>query len=202
MPPDILEKIFEPFFTTKELNKGTGLGLSTVRAIVKSHNGIINVYSEPGKGTTFDVYLPATTVSAEMQEERAEDALSPRGNNETVLLVDDEASILAITSQTLRSFGYRVLTASDGAEAVAVYAEHRKDVALVVTDMMMPIMEGQAMIHALTRLNPDLKIIATSGLNANSDAVNMFRTSVKHFLIKPYTAATLLRTVRTTLDQS
>ena len=169
MPPGIVDKIFEPFFTTKELNKGTGLGLSTVMAIVKSHEGIINVYSEPGKGTTFNVYLPAMEMSSEARKEQSEEASLPRGNGETVLVVDDEASILIITSQTLQAFGYRVLTATDGAEAVAIYAQHRHEIAVVLTDMMMPIMDGPATIRALTQINPAIKIIAASGLNANGE---------------------------------
>ncbi len=107
IPAALLDKIFEPFFTTKELNKGTGLGLSTVLAIVKSHEGVINVYSEPGKGTTFKVYLPAMAISSEAQKERPEQTILPRGNGETILVVDDEASILVVTKQTLQAFGYR-----------------------------------------------------------------------------------------------
>src|ERR1700760_3857447 len=117
MSRDLQDKIFEPFFTTKELNKGTGLGLSTVMAIVKSHEGIINVYSEPGKGTTFKVYLPAMELSLSGPKVDIEEVSWPRGKGEMILVVDDEASILTITSQTLQAFGYRVLTATDGADA-------------------------------------------------------------------------------------
>ncbi len=163
MPPELLDKIFEPFFTTKDLNKGTGLGLSTVMAIVKSHEGIVNVYSEPNKGTTFRVYLPAMETSSEGRKEQSEAASLPRGNGETVLIVDDEASILTITGQTLQAFGYRVLTATDGADAVAVYARNMNEIAVVLTDMMMPVMDGPATIHALMRLNPAVKIVAASG---------------------------------------
>jgi CheY-like chemotaxis protein len=202
IPTKILEKIFEPFFTTKELNKGTGLGLSTVMAIVKSHDGIINVYSEPRKGTTFKVYLPAMETSSEARKEQAEAASLPRGNGETVLVVDDEASILTITSQTLQAFGYRVLTATDGADAVAKYAQHRDEIAVVLTDMAMPIMDGPAMIHALTRMNPAIKIVAASGLNANNGVAKVSGAGVKHFLTKPYTAGTLLKTMRAILDEA
>ena len=201
MPPAIVDKIFEPFFTTKELNKGTGLGLSTVMAIVKSHEGLINVYSEPGKGTAFNVYLPAMEISAEARKEQSEEACLPRGNGETILLVDDEASILIITSQTLQAFGYRVLTATDGAEAVAIYAQRRHEIAAVLTDMMMPIMDGPATIRALTKIDPAIKIIAASGLNANGSEAKAIGAGVKHFLTKPYTAGTLLKTIRTILDE-
>jgi PAS domain S-box-containing protein len=202
IPPNLLDKIFEPFFTTKAINKGTGLGLSTVMAIVKSHGGLINVYSEPNKGTTFKVYLPAMEMSSEARKEQLEQASLPRGNGEVVLLVDDEASILTITTQTLLAFGYNVLAATDGAEAVAVYAERKNDIAVVLTDMAMPIMDGAATIRALTKMNPKLKIIAASGLHANADMTKASGVGIKHFLTKPYTAETLLKAMRTILDET
>ncbi len=202
MPPDVVDKIFEPFFTTKELHKGTGLGLSTVMAIVKSHTGTINVYSEPGKGTTFKVYLPAMEMSSGARKQQSEQASLPRGNGEKVLVVDDEASILAITSQTLQAFGYRVLTATDGAEAVALYAQHRHEIAVVLTDMSMPILDGAATIRALMRINPGVKIIAASGLMANGGLAKFSGEGVKHFLTKPYSAGTLLTVLRAILDQA
>jgi CheY-like chemotaxis protein len=201
IPQGILDKIFEPFFTTKELNKGTGLGLSTVMAIVKSHQGIINVYSEPGKGTTFKVYLPAMELSPEAQKLVSQQVSVPRGNGETVLVVDDEISILTIPRRTLQVFGYRVLTATDGAEAVAVYAEHKNTIAVVLTDISMPIMDGAAVIRALTKINPAVKIIAASGRAANGDTVQASGIAVKHFLTKPYTAGTLLKAMRAILDE-
>lgn len=201
MPPGVVDKIFEPFFTTKEVNKGTGLGLSTVMAIVKSHEGHVSVYSEPGKGTAFNIYLPAMEISSVARKEQSEEASLPRGNGETILIIDDEASILTITSQTLQAFGYRVLTAMDGADGVAVYAEHRKSIAVVITDMMMPIMDGPNTIRAIMRINPEVKMIAASGLNANGNVAKISGAGVKHFLTKPYTAGTLLRVIRTILDE-
>ncbi len=202
MPPEVVDKIFEPFFTTKDLNKGTGLGLSTVMAIVKSHEGVINVYSEVGKGTTFKIYLPAMEMTSEGRDEQTKQATLPRGHGETILVIDDEASILTITSQTLQAFGYRVLTATDGADAMTVYAEHKKDIAAVITDMMMPLMDGPATIQALTRINPKIKIVATSGLNANGGVVHASGAGVNHFLTKPYTAGALLKTLRTILEEA
>jgi len=201
MAPDILDKIFAPFFTTKELNKGTGLGLSTVMAIVKSHDGFINVYSEPGKGTTFKVCLPATEPSLTKSRDSSEPAVFPRGKGERILVIDDEMAILAVTGQTLQEFGYQVLTATDGAEAVALYAQHRNEIALVLTDMMMPVLNGPATIHALMRIDPAVKIIATSGLNSNGDLAKLSGVAVKHFLAKPYTAETLLKAIRVTLSE-
>ena len=202
MPPELIERIFEPFFTTKGINKGTGLGLSTVMAIVKSHGGIVNVYSELGKGTTFKIYLPATENPSERHDKLAQLVNLPRGNGETILLIDDEASILTITSQTLEAFGYQVLTATDGADAVGIYALHRQAIAVVLTDMAMPIMDGAATVHALRRVNPAIKIIAASGLDANGGMTKGPKVNVKHFLAKPYTAETLLRTLRMVLDEA
>jgi PAS domain S-box-containing protein len=202
IPLEILDKIFEPFFTTKEVGKGTGLGLSTVMGIVKSHEGVVNVYSEPGKGTIFRVYLPAMENSSEVQRGQTQSISLPRGNGEMVLIVEDETAVLTITSETLQAFGYRVLTATDGAEAVAVYARHQNEFAVVLTDMMMPVMDGPATIRALLRINPAVKIIATSGLDAHGIAVKVSDASVKHFLMKPYTTGTLLKALRMILDEA
>jgi len=202
MPPEVIERIFEPFFTTKGVNKGTGLGLSTVMAIVKSHGGIVNVYSELGRGTTFKVYLPATENPSEGYDKLIQLVDLPRGSGETILIIDDEASILTITSQTLEAFGYQVLTATDGADAVGIYAQQRDRIAVVLTDMAMPIMDGAATVHALRRVNPNVKIIAASGLDANGGMSKGPKANVKYFLAKPYTAETLLSTLRTVLDEA
>jgi CheY-like chemotaxis protein len=173
-----------------------------VIAIVKSHEGFVNVYSEPGKGTTFKVYLPAVEVPSNAASQQPEEASLPRGNGELILLVDDESSLSIIASQTLQAFGYRVLSATDGADAVAVYLAHRSEIAVVLTDMMMPVMDGPAMIHALRRVNPEIKIIATSGVNANGGLTKLTDTRVKHFLAKPYTTEILLKTLRAVLEEA
>ncbi len=201
MAPEIQEKIFEPFFTTKEVGKGTGLGLSTVMGIVKSHEGIITVYSEPGKGTTFRVYLPAMEHASGGQTKQTQSVSLPRGNGEMILIVDDEASVLTITSQTLEAFGYRAITATDGAEAVAIYAQRQNEIAVVITDMMMPVMDGPATMRALMRIDPAVKIIAASGLSANGSTTKISEVAIKHFLTKPYTSASLLKTLRMILDE-
>jgi PAS domain S-box-containing protein len=189
--PEILSRIFEPFFTTKEMTKGTGLGLSTALTIVKSHGGFINVYSELHKGTQFSLYLPALD-SPEAAKASALQTDLPLGNGELILVVDDEESIREITRSTLETFGYRVLTANDGTEAIALYADRKNEVAVVLTDMMMPFMDGPATIRALQKMDRGVKIIAASGLTAGHKAGEASLEGVAMFLGKPYTAEKLL----------
>lgn len=192
IPADVLGRIFEPFFTTKELGKGTGLGLPSIRAIVKGHDGFINVYSEVGKGTEFRIYIPAATTPEAKSVEGGQPAV-PAGHGELILVVDDELPILEVARKTLEENCYKVLIASDGAEGLAQYAEHRKEVAAVLIDMVMPYLDGAATIRALRKLNPDVKIIASSGLAANDKLFEDADVGVRTFLSKPYSAEKLLR---------
>jgi CheY-like chemotaxis protein len=192
--PDLLPKIFDPTFTTKERGQGTGLGLSTAQAIVKGHGGFLNVYSELGRGTKFHVYLPAPP-TAEMAKAEKERAPLPSGHGELILVVEDEASIREITQVTLETFGYRVLSAADGSEAVSLYAQHRGKIQAVITDMAMPIMAGPATIRALQCMDPAVKVIAISGMDAERMVVEASESAVKAFLKKPFTAEKLLRTL-------
>lgn len=198
IPPEIVEKIFDPFFTTKDVGQGTGLGLSTSLAIVKGHGGFVRVHSRPGTGTSFKVFLPGRAGSrADAIAERASEL--PRGHGELILVVDDELSVRGITQQTLEAFGYRVLLANDGAEAVAIYAERRAEIDAILTDMTMPNMDGAAAIQLLRQFNPDVIIIATSGLSSHNQTAEATRLGVKKFLAKPYTAETLLKSLREVL---
>lgn len=194
MAPHIQSRIFEPFFTTKDMSKGTGLGLSTAMTIVKSHGGFMNVYSEIHKGSQFTLYLPALDAPSQTEADAIQTNL-PTGNGELILLVDDEESIREITRSTLETFGYNVITACDGTEALALYADKRNEVALVLTDMVMPFMDGPATIRALLKMNPHVKIIAASGFTANNRAGEALLEGVKTFLSKPYTAASLLKAI-------
>jgi CheY-like chemotaxis protein len=195
IPAETMEKIFEPFFTTKEFGKGTGLGLSTTLAIVRSHAGFITVESIPGQGTKFRVHLPAELEDADHAAGEGSGEF-PRGEGECILVIDDEASVRSITSQTLEAFGYRVVVAVDGADGVAKYAQNMQEIAAVVTDMMMPVMDGAATIRALSRLNPEIKIIAASGLATKGAEAEAAGVGVKIFLPKPYTAPALLMALR------
>jgi CheY-like chemotaxis protein len=201
IPPDVRDRIFEPFFTTKALGQGTGLGLATVHAIVQSHGGFLSVESEVGRGTTFKVYLPADPALQATTTRQPFPTALPRGRGELALVVDDESAIREITQQTLETFGYRVITARDGAEAVMRYTAHSHEIAVVVTDMMMPVMDGAAAIAELTRLNPSVRIIAASGLEVAENIARASSAGVKDFLIKPFTAETLLKLVREVIDR-
>jgi PAS domain S-box-containing protein len=194
MTPEIQSRIFEPFFTTKEMTKGTGLGLSTALTIVKSHGGFINVYSELHKGSQFTLYLPAVDMPGAADSAALQTDL-PLGHGELILVVDDEESIREITRSTLETFGYNVLTASDGTEALALYADKKNEIAVVLTDMVMPFMDGPATIRALQRMNPKVRIIAASGLGAGQRAGEGALEGVSVFLNKPYTAEKLLNTL-------
>jgi|GEM_PF-331199 len=200
MSPAVIEKIFDPFFTTKEVGVGTGLGLSTSLAIVQSNGGFLRVYSEPGNGTKFTVYLPAQTVPSDIAPTR--EGSLPRGRGELILVVDDEPSVRQVTQQTLEAFGYQVLAAQDGTEAVALYAARGKEIAVVLTDIMMPVMDGLATIRVLRKLNPGVCIIAASGLYDHAHAAVAASLGIAHFLPKPFHARALLNVLRDCLGGS
>jgi PAS domain S-box-containing protein len=200
IPSNIINKIFEPFFSTKEPGKGTGLGLSTVLAIVKSHGGFVTVSSEVSRGTTFEIYLPAL-VEMGMEEAKKIETDLMYGNGELILVVDDETSILEITRETLETYGYKVMAAHDGAEAIAIYARHKDSIQVVITDMMMPVMDGAATIRALRRINPQVKIIASSGFMEDAKIAEFVGDGIEAFLHKPYTADKLLDVIHQNLHK-
>ena len=198
IPPDMQEKIFDPFYTTK--GNGTGLGLSTTLGIVRGHQGFIDMESTEGVGTTFSVYLPVA--DAEAQAPTAEAAPVPDGEGQRILLVDDEVGLRMVTQRVLETHGYIVHAAGNGAEAARILRQRGGDIALVVTDVMMPVMDGPALVDLLSDLNPDLPVIAVSGLVTKESVVADEAAQVKAFLAKPYRANTLLRTVHEVLSRA
>jgi two-component system cell cycle sensor histidine kinase/response regulator CckA len=197
MSRETQERVFEPFFTTKEVGKGTGLGLSTVLTIVKSHGGAIDVQSAVGLGTTFTIHLPAL-------HEQAADAVSDeraflRGNGELVLVIDDEEQVRTVTQKTLERFGFKVLVARHGAEGVAAYAQH-PDVAIVLTDMAMPVMDGFVTITALRAINPSVRVLASSGLATKDAHERAVAAGANAFILKPYTVDVLIRAIHDVLN--
>jgi len=201
---DKLDRVFEPFFTTKEVGKGTGLGLPTVLGIVRSHGGFIVVESEVGRGTSFEVYLPAAPQSAAAGAVPNPDPL-PLGKGELVLVVDDEPDLVNVTRSMLERHGYRVLTANDGTAALAQVSEHKDTIHLVITDILMPFMDGVQFIRALHRLTPSMPVIASSGalgMPGQQDRTDeVHALGVKHILHKPYGVEVLLRTVHSELHK-
>jgi len=198
IPPEAVSRIWEPFFTTKGAGKGTGLGLSTVRSIVENHHGFIAVKTERGRGTAFRVYLPAAETASSERASEAAPAKKEAGKGELVLVVDDEPQIREMTSVMLTRNGYRVLTAGDGTEAVATFATHCKEIDLVITDLVMPNLDGTALASIVKHLNPRTKVMAMSGLSSNGGSVRAERFGPA-FLYKPFKVQALLAMVHSTL---
>ncbi len=193
IPDEALGHIWEPFYTTKDADKGTGLGLSTVRGIVEHHRGFISLKTQPGRGTTFRVYLPAAEIPAKTGSLDPVRPSAVRGNGELILIVDDEAQIRDITSSILSRHGYRVLIAGDGSEAVAIFAARSSEISVVVTDMSMPNLDGAVLANIVQHLNPLVKILAMSGLSSGGDAKMQRFTGA--FLFKPFKVEALLGAV-------
>ncbi len=193
MSADVQARILEPFYTTKPTGEGTGLGLSTVVAILQGHGGFLRVESTVDQGSTFTAFLPADVDATvgEITESTLPDV--PRGNGELVLLVDDEALIRAVAQRALERFGYRVLTAEHGAAAVAQFARNGREIAVVVVDMLMPVLDGVATILALKALDPEVRIVISSGVATPYHAEQAARAGVKHFVQKPFAASELVR---------
>jgi PAS domain S-box-containing protein len=198
MDRDTLEHIFEPFYTTKESAEGTGLGLAIVHGIVKQHGGHVRCYSEPGLGSTFRIYLPALVSDDEAAEIKI--AAWPQGGSETILLVDDDERVRDLGSRILTKAGYKVLTATNGKEALETYRVGAPQIQLVLLDLIMPEMGGKQCLAEIREMNPRAKVVIASGFSANGPTNDALSLGARGFVDKPYEARQLLQVVRSALD--
>lgn len=199
--PENLHRVFEPFFTTKEVGQGTGLGLSTVHSIIREHRGFVQIESTLGKGTIFHVYLPAVP-EAVPADSPPVPAVNSSGDGRSILLIEDEPTLRDLTRHTLERNDYRVFAAADGPEGVAILAQHRDEIALVVTDLILPVMDGEATISALRRIKPLLPVVMTSGQEPSARQMHHAHDQRRWFLPKPYTPAELLAVVTSCFEQA
>ncbi len=191
------ERIFDPFFTTKEMGRGTGLGLATVYGIIKGHHGMINVYSEPAHGTTFTIYLPATDKEISKEKAPTEEIVT---GTETILLVEDEKMVMEVNKELLESMGYTVYVAGSGQEGIAVYMEKRDKIDLIVLDMIMPGISGSETFDRLRKINPNIKVLLSSGYSLNGKAQEIMDRGCNGFLQKPFKLEELSSKVREMLN--
>ncbi len=202
MDTETRKRIFEPFFSTKEKGMGTGLGLASAYGIVKNHGGFINCYSEVGHGTTFNIYFPESE-KAIVDEERGRDdelVTGVPGGGETILFIDDEDEILAVGRKILGSLGYRVITAPDGKTSLEIYTDRGDEIDLVVLDYVMPGMGGREVFETLRRIDPDVRVLLSSGYSSNNQVAHMLENGCKGFIQKPYDAVRMARKIREILD--
>jgi PAS domain S-box-containing protein len=200
MTENTRKRLFEPFFTTKEVGKGTGLGLSIVYGIIKQHNGFINVYSEPGVGTTFTVYLPLIRAAVEEKTEVVDEI--PQGGTETILVADDDTSLRELADKLFSQFGYTVITAEDGQDALVKFSENKDKIALVILDVIMPKMNGKETREAIWKIRPDSKVLLFSGYTADIMHTRGMLDDGVEFIAKPLSPVKLLRKVREVLDRA
>ncbi len=200
MSQEVQKRIFDPFFTTKEEGRGTGLGLSTVDRIVKNHRGFVEVFSREGQGTTFKIYVPAHDSAAIDSRESRVRPIMKKGS-ETILAVDDENKLISLIVESLGALGYKILSASDGLEAVRLFAQNKSDIDLVILDLMMPSMNGYEAFKEIKALDPASKIILCTGYAADENVQEMLNNGVKGLLKKPYRIEDLSRAVRLVLDE-
>jgi signal transduction histidine kinase len=199
MDKETQQRVFDPFFTTKEVGRGTGLGLSSAYGIIRNHGGIINVYSEKGKGATFNTYLPASEKEIPVKERELPDEVL-RGT-ETILLADDEDGILAVGEKWLKEMGYEVMLATSGKEAVAVYEQHKDEIDLVILDMIMPEMGGGEAYDRIKELSPDVKVLLSSGYSIDGQATAIMERGCDGFIQKPFDMKALSVEIREILDK-
>jgi CheY-like chemotaxis protein len=197
MDEDIQQRIFDPFFTTKEMGRGTGLGLASVYGIVKNHEGFITVSSEKGQGTQFEIYLPASGKAVPTAKKASEKFVE---GQETVLLVDDEEMIIDVGTRMLNKLGYQVFTARDGKEALEIFKTHQDKIDLIVLDMIMPQMGGGETYDRVKKINPDVKVLLSSGFSINGQASEILNRGCNGFIQKPFNLQNLSQNLRAILE--
>jgi PAS domain S-box-containing protein len=204
IPRKLRKKIFEPFFTTKGPDKGTGLGLATALGIIRSHSGFLTLETEEGCGTSFHIFIPVADQAPALAPKASVTAPEGRleGGGESILLVDDEVTVLKVMQRSLEKSGYRVLTAEDGEKGFEVYTKHEREINLVITDMAMPGMDGPGLIAALKKLNPEIPVICTSGLNNSIGNDALIEMGVQRILYKPCNSQTILQAIKDALRVS
>jgi CheY-like chemotaxis protein len=196
----IQQRIFDPFFTTKDIGRGTGLGLASAYGIIKNHGGIINVYSKRGEGTTFNIYLPASENGVPIKDKKLPDEILK--GTETVLLVDDEDGILDIGEEMLKEIGYEVWIARGGKEAIEIYSNHKGKIDVVILDMIMPDMNGGKAYDRMKEINPNVKVLLSSGYSINGKAAAILKRGCDGFIQKPFTMQKLSKKIRNILDKA
>ena len=199
MDEETQQKIFEPFFTTKETGKGTGLGLAIVYGIIKQHNGFINLYSEPGNGSVFRIYLPLLAQTDDSSQEQAVMAL-PRGGSETILVAEDDPAVRKLVVSLLKDYGYEVLVAENGKGAIVQFTANSERIRLILMDMIMPKLSGKAAADAILKLQPETKILFTSGYTADFIRNRGMEEEGLELIMKPVQPLELLRKIREMLD--
>ncbi|MBT5855003.1 PAS domain S-box protein [bacterium] len=198
IPKAIQDKVFDPYFTTKDVGKGTGIGLSTVMAVVRNHQGVVELESVPGKGTKFHLYFPAVPDAVEEIDEHQNKIHHLPGNGEVIMVVDDEQSIRNITKTTLDNFGYKTIVFENGQEALSFYKDNSDRINLVIMDMMMPVMDGPTAIEEMKKVNVNVQVIGVTGIILGEDKSGRFKNvkdEVQAFLFKPYTTELLLKSI-------
>ena len=201
MTPELQERIFEPFFTTKPVGQGTGLGLSTVLGLIRSHGGFIRVQSAVGRGTCFELFLPALPGGKAVSAPTPGAGLQ-RAHGEWILLVDDEESVREVARRALESQGYRVVPAAEGGEAFRLFQQHHEEIAAVVTDMMMPGMDGPLLVENLHRLRPEIPVVGITGMSERIGIQSIEKLPLAAFLYKPFTKERLLAVLHDVLHAS
>jgi signal transduction histidine kinase/CheY-like chemotaxis protein len=196
MEKSILKRIFEPFFSTKERGRGTGLGLASAYGIIKNHDGFITVYSEKGKGSTFNLFLPASTMEAEQEKIMNTELFEGEG---TILLVDDEEMIRSVAEEMIQVLGYSVITANDGREAVDTYRAQKEQIDLVILDLIMPGLGGGETFDQLKLINPDVKVLLSSGYSIDGQASSIIKRGCRGFIQKPFSLQALSQKINQTI---